>query len=598
MKWLGANVCMLLFVAVHTAFGLGDRYPQLPPPAPHSDNPVDNLYLKGNKAQQDKDYKLAIACWDEVLKISPKDEGAYVNRAAAYAAKGDTEKAFADYVQALQIDPNDIAAYLGRAQLYEDVRLAALKKGAMDDVSDTENAIADYTSAVKIMMSADDTQPAKWWQEKAHEAELKGNYCYAVARWKGVLPLDPKNAHAWYRIAVLHYLLLEPDKALSDCDEALKIDPQNEEATQFRALIPKLQEAAADNYMADFSEKIRIAPDPLAFTIRAQNYRNIGENDKAETGFLMVLCLESYDNNSERNGAAQFLTSIYGQRREWDKAMAMCNLAAKIGHSWEGGHGRRAYVYSGMKDYAKAAEEAHKEVEEQRKEVKLQKDQQAEQKEAEAEDAAQERQAEAEMANAAHEPPPKFEPTPVPDKKDEENEYLYVGLCQALIACGEADYRAGQYAKARTDFDEAMKLDPKDTWSRNAKAWFLATCPDAKFRNGAEAVKLAKIHGDFDTMAAAYAEAGKWDEAVKQMKSAIEADKEDIVKATQRKEQGTKALADAKDPSAIREAKKKIYYATKAIKDNEEEIEIYSAQLNGYEQKKPCRDQKELGVGD
>lgn len=593
MKWLVANVCMLLFVATRTTFGLGDRYPQLPPPAPHSDNPVDNLYLKGNKAQQDKDYKLAIACWDEVLKIAPKDEGAYVNRAAAYAAKGDIEKAFADYAQAIQLDPGDTAAYLGRAQLYEDVRLAALKKGAMDDVSDTENAIADYTSAVKIMMSADDTQPAKWWQEKAHEAELKGNYCYAVARWKGVLLLDPKNARAWYRIAVLHYQLLEPDKALSDCDEALKIDPQNAEATRFRTLIPKLQEAAADKDMADFSEKIRISPNPTAYTIRAQNYGNIGENDRAEADFLMVLCLES----SERNGAAQYLTSIYGERGEWDKAMEMCNLAAAVGNAGEGAHGRRAYVYAGMKDYAKAAGESHKDVEDERKEVKQQKDQRAEEEAAVAADAAQERQMEADMASAAHEPPVKFAPPPAPKKKDDEDEYLYIGLCKALISCGEMDSRAGQYAKALADFSEAMKLDPKDTWSRNAKAWFLATCPDAKFRNGAEAVSLAKIHGDPDTMAAAYAEAGKWDEAVKQEKSAIEADKKEIENATQRKEQGTKALADAKDAPAIRDAKRKIYYATRSIKGNEEEIEVYSARLKSYEQKKPCRDQKELDVG-
>ncbi len=65
----------------------------------------------------------------------------------------------------------------------------------------------------------------------------------------------------------------------------------------------------------------------------------------------------------------------------------------------------------------------------------------------------------------------------------------------------------------------------------NDTAWLLATDPDRSIRDGAEAVSLAEWaaelsnHKDpavLDTLAAAYAEAGRFSEAVKTAEQAIE----------------------------------------------------------------------------
>src|SRR5262249_15014503 len=71
-----------------------------------------------------------------------------------------------------------------------------------------------------------------------------------------------------------------------------------------------------------------------------------------------------------------------------------------------------------------------------------------------------------------------------------------------------------EYGKARKDLAETIRLDDKDEDAYNSYAWLLATCPDAKIRDGAKAVELAKkacdltkskVADHIDTLAAAYA---------------------------------------------------------------------------------------------
>lgn len=78
------------------------------------------------------------------------------------------------------------------------------------------------------------------------------------------------------------------------------------------------------------------------------------------------------------------------------------------------------------------------------------------------------------------------------------------------------------YAKANSDFAAARDLDPDYPNLLNAWAWQLATCPDAKYRNGHLALQLAKKTKDMDILAASYAEIGEFDDAVASQQRAIE----------------------------------------------------------------------------
>jgi tetratricopeptide (TPR) repeat protein len=121
-------------------------------------------------------------------------------------------------------------------------------------------------------------------------------------------------------------------------------------------------------------------------------------------------------------------------------------------------------------------------------------------------------------------------------------------LKSAEIACSRGDLLVdlGRYNDALQDYARAIDLNPKFEHAYRNGAWLLATCPDDAVRDVEGALKGAQAaldcgygerHAALDTLAAALANAGRFEEAVGTVQQAIEIAPEEARAAYQARQQ-------------------------------------------------------------
>jgi Tfp pilus assembly protein PilF len=106
-------------------------------------------------------------------------------------------------------------------------------------------------------------------------------------------------------------------------------------------------------------------------------------------------------------------------------------------------------------------------------------------------------------------------------------------VVEAALLRANVNARLGKYADALKEFNYLISLHPRNVTLARAlgdRAWFQATCPDASFRNGQQAIKDAKAacsimvwkdENMIETLAAAYAEVGDFNSAVQYAQQAL-----------------------------------------------------------------------------
>jgi len=101
---------------------------------------------------------------------------------------------------------------------------------------------------------------------------------------------------------------------------------------------------------------------------------------------------------------------------------------------------------------------------------------------------------------------------------------LHFHLAGALMQAGD------RTEEGIREYQEVLRIDPDSVLALNNLGWTLATHPDAKIRNGAEAVRLAERACELagrrqaqfmGTLAAAYAEAGRLGDAISTAEKAV-----------------------------------------------------------------------------
>jgi tetratricopeptide (TPR) repeat protein len=96
---------------------------------------------------------------------------------------------------------------------------------------------------------------------------------------------------------------------------------------------------------------------------------------------------------------------------------------------------------------------------------------------------------------------------------------------------GAVLFQAGRVNEAVAQWEQTLKIQPADWEARNSLAWVFAAYPDASIRDGRRAVDLAqealRLSGGknpliFRTLAAAYAESGRFAEAINTAQRGLE----------------------------------------------------------------------------
>jgi tetratricopeptide (TPR) repeat protein len=321
--------------------------------------------------------------------------------------------------------------------------------------------------------------------------ELQGKREEALEQYGVALRLKPWDGWIHLHMGVVLSQLGKKEQAMAHYLEAVRLNPDSPEGrfTLGQAFAEKNELAAAATHLA---EAVRLSPGNREAILRlAETLLGMGNLGAAEARFRHLLALDANDPDAHINiGGVLWMR---GQRQE---ALAEYATAVRLKPDYPIAHFNLGTALLSQDRFAEAAASFSEA-------ARLKPDYAAAISGLGRSLSAQGRYDEA---------IPVFERS-LAVKRDPSTLYS-LGLAQASRR---------RFKPAADSFREVLKSRPDWVPALNELAWLLATAPDAAARNGAEAVKLAERASEIAegkdprllaTLAAAHAEAGRFQEAV------------------------------------------------------------------------------------
>ena len=415
--------------------------------------------------------------WQATIARNPNSFLAHVNLGSVLVQQGQVDEAIAHFKRALEARPDYVGAYnnLGNALLqkgqvdeameqfqkalafqpddamvHNSLGTALLQKGRVDE------AIVHYQKALEIIPDS-----AEACCGLGNALLQKGRVDEAMEQFQKAIRLQPDLATAHYDLGNLLLQKGRVDEAITCYQKALKIKPGYAEA-HYNLGNAFLQERSVDEAIQQYQSALEIKPDyaEAHINLGAALFQK-GRLDDAAEQLQRAINLQPDSARAHYN-----LSQILLSQGRLDEAMAHLQKALEIRPDYAKAHATFgvALFQKGQVDEAIARFQKALEIQ--------------------------------------------------PDDAE-----VHINLGLALFKKGRVD-------EAVARFQKALELSPgnsKACYNLTHVAWMLATSPEASVRNGVKAVALVEQVEQFskgrnplvlETLAAAYAEAGRFPEAI------------------------------------------------------------------------------------
>ncbi|NEU84031.1 tetratricopeptide repeat protein [Nostoc sp. UIC 10630] len=169
------------------------------------------------------DTKGAINDYNQALRINPNHADAYNNRGLARSTLGDKQGAINDYNQALHIDPNFTQAYINLLIIrYKMIALILIGLIAASSLS--------LIIFANNLNSATNSKLDKDYVNRCSDHVSLKNYSEAINDCNEAVKINPNNDEAYFLRCSAHFHLKDYSEAIDDCNGAVKINPNNDKA--------------------------------------------------------------------------------------------------------------------------------------------------------------------------------------------------------------------------------------------------------------------------------------------------------------------------------------------------------------------------------
>ena len=210
-----------------------------PPDAAFYQKRADDFLARG-------EYDRAIADYSEALRLNPQDAVVFYSRGFAYHYKADRDRAFADYKTALELKPELASQPMLQCVLYKSAKSENPDK-AIEDCSKTISAAANFALAYFIRGNAyldkKDNDQAILNYNKTIELNPKyasvylyrglafcekQDFVIAIADYSKAIELDPKTSMAYNNRGNCYEKKGNLQEAVNDYQQAISLDAANE----------------------------------------------------------------------------------------------------------------------------------------------------------------------------------------------------------------------------------------------------------------------------------------------------------------------------------------------------------------------------------